>query len=82
MLRHGISCNLTVYILYTFLQNVQTGSGAQTASYSPTTEGFPLRLKRPEREADHSSPPIVEVQNKWSYTAIPVIAFMAYVQTT
>jgi len=28
-----------------------------------------LRMKRPGREADHSPPSIVEVENAWSYTS-------------
>jgi hypothetical protein len=30
-----------------------------------------LRVKRPGREADHSSPSNAEVKNAWSYTSIP-----------
>jgi len=33
----------------------------------------PPILKRPEREADHSSTSSTEVKNAWSYTSIPPI---------
>jgi hypothetical protein len=34
-----------------------------------------LWVKRPEREADHSSPSSIEVKNAWSYTSTPQYAF-------
>jgi hypothetical protein len=52
---------------------VQTGSGAQPASYPMDTGGFSLGLKRLEREADHSPPSSAEVKNAWSYTSTPPI---------
>jgi TATA-box binding protein (TBP) (component of TFIID and TFIIIB) len=30
-----------------------------------------MGIKRPEREADHSSPLVPEVKNEWSYTSVP-----------
>jgi hypothetical protein len=36
-----------------------------------------LKIKRPEREADHSPVFSVEVKNAWSYTSIPQFMFMA-----
>jgi hypothetical protein len=33
-----------------------------------------LGVKRPGREADHSTPSIVEVKNTWSYTSIPLVS--------
>jgi hypothetical protein len=51
---------------------VQNGSGAHPASYPMGTRGlFPLGIKRPGREADHSTPSSVEVKNAWSYTSTP-----------
>jgi len=38
------------------LHHVQTGSGAQPASYPMGTGGSTLEVKRPGREADHSPP--------------------------
>jgi hypothetical protein len=37
-----------------------------------------LRVKRPEREADHLSPSSAEVMNVWAYISIPQYAFMAW----
>jgi len=48
---------------------VQTGSGAHLYSYTMGTgRGLPLVVKRPGREANHSSPSSAEVKNAWSYT--------------
>jgi len=54
-----------VSVLASFHHRVQTGPEAHLASY-PIPEG-----KRPVREADHSPPSSLEVQNAWSYTSIP-----------
>jgi hypothetical protein len=35
------------------------------------TRSFSLGIKRPGREADHSSPSSAEVKNVWSYTSTP-----------
>jgi hypothetical protein len=52
---------------------VQTGSGTHTASYPMITGGSFSRVKRPGREAYHSTPTSVEVENAWSYThTIPI----------
>jgi hypothetical protein len=48
---------------------VQNGYGAHTASYAMGTRGSSLGVKRPGREADHSPPPSVEVNNAWSCTS-------------
>jgi hypothetical protein len=37
-----------------------------------------MRVKRPGREADHSSPPSAEVNNAWSYVSSPQYVFMAW----
>jgi hypothetical protein len=37
-----------------------------------------LGVKRPGREADHSSPASEEVKKMWIYTSIPPYVFMAY----
>jgi hypothetical protein len=42
-----------------------------------TRDSFP-GAKRPEREADHSSPSSSEVNNAWNYTSTPQYAFMAW----
>jgi len=51
---------------------IQTGSGARPAP-CPMGRGDSLpRVKRPEREADHSPPYNVEVKNVWGYTSTPM----------
>jgi hypothetical protein len=39
---------------------------------------FPLGVKRPGREADHSPPSSAEVKNAWSYTSTPQYVFMSW----
>jgi len=41
----------------------QTGSGAHPASHPVDTRGSSLWVKRPMREADHSSPSTAEIKN-------------------
>jgi hypothetical protein len=53
--------------------HVQNGSGTHPASYPVGTRGSLPRVKRPEREADHSPPSSAEVKNAWSYTSTPPI---------
>jgi hypothetical protein len=50
---------------FSLLHYVQIGSGG--------TGGLSLRVKRPGREADNSSPSSAEVKNAWSYTSITPI---------
>jgi hypothetical protein len=38
---------------------------------------FPLGVKRPRLEADHSPPSSAEVKEMWIYTSTPPYAFMA-----
>jgi hypothetical protein len=37
-----------------------------------------LGVKRPGREADHSTPSSAEVKNAWSYTSTPPYVFVAW----
>jgi len=46
-----------------FLQNVQTGSGAHSADYSMAIGGCFLGVKPPGREVDHSPISSAEVKN-------------------
>jgi hypothetical protein len=39
---------------------------------------FSLRLKRPGREADHSSLSSDKTENAWTYTSTPQYVFMAW----
>jgi hypothetical protein len=47
---------------FSFHQRVKKGSGAHPASYSTGIRGSFLAIKRPGREADHSSPSSAEVK--------------------
>jgi hypothetical protein len=38
---------------------------------------FPLGVKRPGREADHSPPTSAEIKKTWVYTSTPSYVFMA-----
>jgi hypothetical protein len=50
---------------FSFILCVQTGSGAHAASSTMGSVGpFPGTKARPERDADHSPPPSVEVENE------------------
>jgi hypothetical protein len=58
---------------------VQNGSVVHPASCPIGTGGlFPLGVKLPGREIDHSLPSSAEVKNEWSYTSTPQYAFMAW----
>jgi len=52
-----------------FLQSVQAGSDARTASDLMGTRGASSVVEQPEREAYHSSPSCAEINNGWSYTS-------------
>jgi hypothetical protein len=57
---------------FSLRHRVQTASGAHPASY-PVGTGGSQGVKRPAREADHSSPSSAEVKNGRSYTSTPPI---------
>jgi len=48
---------------FSFLQNVQTGSGAHSDAYSMATAGCFLGVKLPGREVDNSPPSSADVKN-------------------
>jgi hypothetical protein len=52
---------------------IQKGSGAHPDSYPMGIRGTFPGVKRPGREADHSSPSSSKVNNAWSYTSSPPI---------
>jgi hypothetical protein len=58
-----------------------TASGPVLGSTQPPIQwvsgAFTPRVKRPEREADHSSPSRAEIKNPWSYTSSSPYVFMA-----
>ena len=65
---------------FSLLENVCTGSGDHTVSYSVSTGVRSLGVMR--LEFDHSPPGTVEVKIKWNYTSAPPYAFMAWTGKT
>ena len=55
---------------FSFLQNIQTGSGPHRLLFNGYRGSF-RGLKRLEREVNHSSPSSVEDKKEWSYTSTP-----------
>jgi hypothetical protein len=53
------------------LQNIQTGSGTNSASYFKGTRSFFPGAKWPGNEADQSPPSSAKIKNVWSYTTTP-----------
>ena len=58
---------------FSFLQSIQTISGAHSIFYSVATG-----VKWPRHESDYSFPSSDEIENEWSYSSIPSHAFMAW----
>jgi hypothetical protein len=56
-----------------FHHRVQTGSGVHPSLYPMGNRGSFSVIKRPGREAEHSSPSNVEVKNAWNSTSAPPI---------
>lgn len=57
---------------------LKTSRIAQRPTQPPiqwVSESFFAGLKRPRRDADHSTPPSAEVKNRWNYTSIPPTCF-------
>jgi hypothetical protein len=52
--------------------------GGTTNLFSMGSRGFSPAVKRPRREADHSSPSSVEVNNTWSYTSASPYVFLSW----
>jgi hypothetical protein len=50
---------------------VQTGSGVDPAPYPMGTVGFPPRIRRPGREADHSPPSSADVEKSGAIPPLP-----------
>jgi hypothetical protein len=63
---------------FSLLHCIQTGPGIHPATYSMSTGGFSLGLKRPGREADHSNPSSAKVKNVWHYTSTPHYIYMMW----
>jgi len=64
-----------------FYQSVQTGSGVRPVSSSLGSES-PSGVRRSMSKADHSSPFIAELRNKWSCTYTPPFDCVAGIGTT
>jgi hypothetical protein len=60
-----------------FIAPYQTGSGARPVSYPMGTGALSL-VKRPGREADHSSASSAEVKNALNYTSTLPYVFLAW----
>jgi hypothetical protein len=63
--------------IFSLHRRVQIGSGAHIASYPMGTGALSLRVKLPEREADHSPSSSAEDKNAWSFTSTFQYASMA-----
>ena len=64
---------------FCFLQNVHTGSGTHTASYTVSTTGVALSPREEQFfKSDHSPPSNAEVKNVLSYTSTPLHTFVAW----
>jgi len=61
---------------FSVLQIIQSGSAAQPTFHLVSTRSFPLYLKWPRHEADHSPMSSVKFRNEWSYSATPLCAFL------
>jgi len=68
-------------VLVSFRQDAATASRTAVRPTQPPIQWVPaalsLRVKRPEREADHLPAQSAEVKNTWSYTTTPPYFFMA-----
>jgi hypothetical protein len=56
---------------FSFLQNIQTGSGAHPASNSMGNIVYSPKGKVASCEVDRSPPSSAEVMSEWSYTSAP-----------
>jgi hypothetical protein len=54
---------------FSLLCSVQTGLGRPTFLFNRYRGLFPRRVRRPERETDHSPHSSTEIKNAWSYTS-------------
>jgi hypothetical protein len=58
---------------FPLLQNTQTSSGAQPASYSMCIWSFFVGVEWPAHQVEHSPPTKVEVKNEWNNTSLSLI---------
>jgi hypothetical protein len=64
--------------LFLFTTVSRTALGLTRLPIQWLSGALSLRLKRPDREVDHSSPPSAEVKNAWSSTTTPQYSFMMW----
>jgi hypothetical protein len=77
LLDRGVGVRVPIGSKKILLHVVQTGSVAHPASCKIGKGALSQGVKRPGREADHSSPTSAEVKKMWIYTSTPPYAFMA-----
>jgi hypothetical protein len=65
-----------------FLQNVQTGSGARQSSVFNGYRCYFPGVKRPGPEIKHPLISSAQVKNDWSYTPAPMYAFAVWAGKT
>jgi hypothetical protein len=59
------------------LQSIQISSGAHPTSYSVSTIGTLPESKKIRYESDHLPPPCGMAKNKWSYTPLQIMTYIA-----
>jgi hypothetical protein len=72
--RRGDKCSIDGMVTDSgkkYLPSITLFMNPVPASYPVGTRGPLPRVKRPGREADHSSPSVAEVRNAWSSTSFP-----------
>ena len=68
--------------IFSFLLDIQTGTGAQPPSIHSVLVALSLRVKRTGRETDNLHLSNAEVKTAWSCTSSPTYAFVTYTRTT
>jgi len=68
--------------VFSFLPDIETGSGAHPDFIHSVHVALSLRVKRTERETDNLHLSNAEVKTAWSCTSSPTYAFVAYKRTT
>jgi hypothetical protein len=71
--RHSRSDSRQGMRIFFFTTLFRTNLGPTQPPIQWVTGAFPLGVKWPRREADHSRPSSAEVKNAWSYTSTPPI---------